>query len=42
VSECWDTGFLSTFRNVSYDSTLNWGDEATCSFASASFLAPSL
>ena len=31
--------------NVSYDPTnplLNWGAEASCSFATASFLAPSL
>ena len=42
VSECWDTSFLSTYRNVSYDPTLDWGDAASCSFADASFLAPSL
>jgi hypothetical protein len=42
-SECWDTAFLSTYRNVSYDpASANWGDEASCSFASASFLMPSL
>ena len=42
VSECWDVSFLSTYRNVSYDPSLNWGDEASCSFASAVFLSPSL
>lgn len=42
VSECWDTSFLSTYRNVSYDPTLDWGDPASCSFSDASFLAPSL
>jgi hypothetical protein len=42
VSECWDTAFLSTYRNVSYDPTLDWGDPASCSFADASFLMPSL
>jgi hypothetical protein len=45
VSECWDISFLSTYKTASYDPTnilLNWGDEATCSFPSASFLTPSL
>jgi len=42
VSECWDVSFLSTYRNVSYDPSLNWGDEASCSFATASFVSPSL
>ena len=42
VSECWDISFLSTYRNVSYDPSLNWGDETSCSFPTASFLAPSL
>jgi len=42
VSECWDTAFLSTYRNVSYDPTLNWGDETSCSFPTAVFLTPSL
>jgi hypothetical protein len=42
VSECWDTAFLSTYRNVSYDPSLNWGAETSCSFSAASFLTPSL
>jgi hypothetical protein len=42
VSECWDTSFLSTYRNLSYDPSGNWGDEASCSFPTASFLTPSL
>ncbi len=42
VSECWDVSFLSTYRNVSYDPSLSWGDEASCSFPTASFVAPSL
>ena len=42
VSECWDVSFLSTYRNLSYDPSMSWGDEATCSFASAAFLSPSL
>ena len=42
VSECWDVAFLSTYRNLSYDPAMNWGDEASCSFATASFLSPSL
>jgi hypothetical protein len=42
VSECWDTSFLSTYRNVSYDPAGNWGMESSCSFPTASFLAPSL
>jgi hypothetical protein len=42
VSECWDTAFVSTYKNVSYDPTLNWGDETSCSFTPASFLSPSL
>jgi hypothetical protein len=42
VSECWDTAFLSTYRNVSYDPTLGWGDETSCSFPTAAFLTPSL
>ena len=42
VSECWDVSFLSTYRNLSYDPAMNWGDEASCSFPNASFLSPSL
>lgn len=45
VSECWDISFLSTYKTASYDPTnpsLNWGDEASCSFPTASFVAPSL
>jgi hypothetical protein len=42
VSERWDVSFLSTYRNVSYDPSLSWGDEASCSFASAVFVSPSL
>jgi hypothetical protein len=45
VSECWDVSFLSTYKNVSYapsDPSANWGDEGTCSFPTAAFLAPSL
>ena len=42
VSQCWDVSFLSTYRNVSYNPSLNWGDEASCSFATAVFLSPSL
>jgi hypothetical protein len=36
---------LSTYKTASYDPTnilLNWGDEASCSFPTASFLTPSL
>ena len=42
VSECWDAAFLSTFRNVSYDPSLDWGVETSCSFPNASFVTPSL
>jgi len=42
VSECWDTSFLSTYLNVSYDHAGDWGVETSCSFPTASFLAPSL
>jgi hypothetical protein len=42
VSECWDASFLSTYKNVSYDPSMSWGDEATCSFPTAVFLTPSL
>jgi hypothetical protein len=42
VSECWDVSFLSTYRNLSYDPTMSWGDEATCSFPTAAFVAPTL
>jgi len=42
VSECWDSAFLSTYRNVSYDPSLDWGVETSCSFPTAVFLAPSL
>ena len=42
VSECWDVSFLSTYRNLSYDPAMSWGDEASCSFPTAVFLAPSL
>jgi hypothetical protein len=42
VSECWDVSFLSTYRNLSYDPSMSWGDEASCSFTSAVFLSPSL
>jgi hypothetical protein len=42
VSECWDVSFLSTYRNLSYDPSMSWGDEASCSFPTAVFLAPSL
>ena len=42
VSECWDPSFLSQYRNVSYDPSLNWGAETSCSFPNASFLTPSL
>jgi hypothetical protein len=42
VSECWDAAFLSQYRNVSYDPSLNWGVETSCSFPTASFLTPSL
>ncbi len=42
VSECWDIAFLSTYLNVSYDHARNWGAETSCSFPTASFLAPSL
>ena len=42
VSECWDLSFLSQYRNVSYDPSLSWGVETSCSFPNASFLTPSL
>ena len=42
VSECWDTSFLSTYLNVSYDPSKSWGVETSCSFPTAVFLAPSL
>jgi hypothetical protein len=42
VSECWDEAFLSTYLNVSYDHAGDWGMESSCSFPTASFLAPSL
>jgi len=42
VSECWDVSFLSTYGNLSYDPTMSWGDEASCSFPTAVFLSPSL
>lgn len=41
-SECWDTGFGSVYKVVSYDPTQDWGAEASCAFATADFvtLAP--
>jgi hypothetical protein len=45
VSECWDTSFLSTYRNLSYDPAKpgeNWGAETSCSFPTAVFITPSL
>jgi len=42
VSECWDTSFLSTYLNVSYDDAGDWGVETSCVFPAAAFLSPSL
>jgi hypothetical protein len=39
VSECWDAGFLSQYRNASYDPTTSWGDEASCVFTPAAYSA---
>ena len=38
ISECWDSAFLSTYLNVSFDASQDYGTEATdCVFTSASF-----
>jgi hypothetical protein len=37
VNECWDTDFLSQYKNVSYDPTLSWGQESSCSFPTADY-----
>jgi hypothetical protein len=37
VNECWDQNFASTFHNVSYDPTQNWGQETSCVFATAAY-----
>ena len=42
VSECWNTSFLSTYLNVSYDDAGDWGVETSCVFPAAAFLSPSL
>jgi hypothetical protein len=42
VSECWDTGFLSQYKVVSYDPAMNWGVETSCVFENAVFISPSL
>jgi hypothetical protein len=41
-SECWDAGFASVYKLVSYDAAGSWGAESSCVFASADFvtLAP--
>jgi hypothetical protein len=41
-SECWDAGFGSVYKLVSYDPTQDWGAESSCAFPSADFvtLAP--
>jgi hypothetical protein len=38
-SECWDEGFASVYRNLSYDPNpvSKWGDEASCVFTPASY-----
>ena len=30
VNECWSEDFLSVYKNVSYDPTLSWGQEQSC------------
>jgi hypothetical protein len=37
-SECWDAGFASVYKVVSYDPTQSWGSEASCSFPTADFV----
>jgi hypothetical protein len=38
-SECWDTNFASVFSVATYDPTLNWGAESSCSFSGAAFVS---
>jgi hypothetical protein len=40
-SECWDSNFLSVYRNVAYDPDPagKWGDEASCAFIPAEYAA---
>jgi hypothetical protein len=38
ASECWDTGFASVYKVVTYDTTQDWGAESSCAFATADFV----
>jgi hypothetical protein len=36
-SECWDSNFLSVYKNLSYDPNGDWGAEASCAFTPAEY-----
>jgi hypothetical protein len=38
ASECWDVSFASVYKMVSYDTTQDWGAEATCAFPAADYV----
>jgi hypothetical protein len=38
ASECWDAGFASVYKVVTYDTTQDWGAESSCAFATADFV----
>lgn len=37
ASECWDSNFLSTFLDLSYDPSKNYGQNSACNFQSAEY-----
>jgi hypothetical protein len=37
ASECWDSNFLSTFLELSYDASKNYGANGACNFQSAEY-----